>query len=457
MRPRQRRQTRDSMVWALLVLVVGGLGCSQVPPPIDETALPVSGKTPVIFVPGVTGVGLRDVETGEYVWGKGRNLIRPHDRGYGTARSLSQGHSGPRILPGGVILDLKLFGVVRFRVYQPLVDLFEAHGYRFGDLERPQPADDFFLFSYDWRQDNVLSAARLAAQVEALRRARGQEALQVDLICQSNGAHICRYFTKYGDLDLEAAESGRHREPTSSSVDQLILVGASNGGSIRVLRELDRGRKYVDVIGRRWAPETLFTFESLYQDLPAYSEDLFVDGNGQRMVVDLYNADSWQRYQWSIYSRRTSQRMDREDLPPWFGTAAERRDFLVGALDRARRFQRLLQADVADFAESRYYLITNAENETSSAAVLVQEQGGWKTWFADDKQVRRDPGLRSAIVVAGDGHATSASQRWLSSQEIRRLGQNLHEVPGTHRRIILQDSTHRWIMQILSEDTPGSE
>jgi len=419
-----------------------------------ETARAASPRTPVVFVPGVTGVALRDEATDKPVWGKGKNLMRPHDRGHGIARSVTASHAGPRLLPDGVILDLRLFGVVRYRIYQELVDLFVANGFRFGDLAQPTPTDDFFLFSYDWRQDNVTSAVRLAEQLEQLRRARGQETLQIDLICQSNGAHVCRYFTKYGALDLADAESGRPRTPTGLTVRKLILVGTSNGGSIRVLRELNRGRKYVDVIGRYWAPETLFTFLSLYQDLPVYTTDLFVDENGRPVFVDLYDVENWKRFQWSIYGPKTSRRLSRGDLPPWFGTAAQREGFLGRALDRARRFHGLLHRDAAEFGATRYYLITSMGNDTSSRAVLTQEKGVWQTRFGDDKQVRRNPDLRSSVVVVGDGHATAASQVWLSPQEERRLGQNVLEVEGTHRRVILQEATHQQILQILAEETP---
>lgn len=451
-------QLKEHPLWGLLaclaILGVGwATGCAQVSPPVVETALAASARTPLVFVPGVTGVALRNTATDAFVWGKGKNLLRPHDRGYGLARSVAASHPGPQIVPGGVILDLKLFGLIRFNVYDQLVDLFLANGYRFGDLEQPLPTDDFFLFSYDWRQDNVASAARLAGQLETLRLVRGQEILRVNLICQSNGAHICRYFTKYGGLSLEDAESGHPRVPAGTTVDSLILVGASNGGSIRVLRELNRGRKYVDVIGRNYSSETLSTFISLYQDLPAYSTDLFVDGDGKPMAVDLYGVENWQRFQWSFYGPETSRQLGRADAPPWFGTAAERRSFLVDALGRARRFQDLLHRDVSDFGATRYDLITNMGNDTSSRAVLTQVKGVWQTSFADDKQVRGDPDLHSAVVVAGDGHATGASQRWLSPQEVRRLGDNTLEVAGTHRRIILQEATHRRILKILAEST----
>jgi hypothetical protein len=408
----------------------------------------------VVFVTGLTGVGLRDEATGKSVWGKGKNLIQPHDRGHGMARSLTPHHAGPRLVPDGAILELRLFGVIRKKIHRPLVELLVADGYHFGNLEDPKPDSDFFLFSYDWRQDNVAAAAQLAEQLEQLRRVRGQDTLQVNLICQSNGAHICRYFTKYGALALEDAESGQPRAPAGLNVDKLILVGASNGGSIRALLELDRGRKYLDVIGRYWSPETLFTFVSLYQDLPVHTADLFVDENGRPMAVDLYDAEDWKRYQWSIYGRETSRQLGKDALPPWFGTAAEREEFLHRTLHQAHRFQRLLHRDTSDFGATRYYLIANIRSDTSSRAVLVQDKGVWQMRFDDDRSVRRNAEVRAAVISPGDGHATAESQRWLSPQEVRRLGQNLLEVEAPHRLIIQQKAAQQQILKILAEEAP---
>ena len=77
------------------------------------------------------------------------------------------------------------------------------------DIGRPavcihivQPGENLFLFSYDWRQDNVASAQRLAAQLRSLRQAYGGT-VEIDLVCQSNGGYICRWLGKYGDVSLE--------------------------------------------------------------------------------------------------------------------------------------------------------------------------------------------------------------------------------------------------------------
>jgi hypothetical protein len=450
----------ESVVWkaamgVVAVVLVSSLwiGCSQSPPPEVEAQLQAAAdRVPVVFVPGVTGVGLRDRTTGEVTWGKGNSVISPHDRGRGTARPLFANRGGPDLVPDGVIRNLRLLGILRVPVYQPLVELFEANGYRFGDLEQPEPHENFFMFAYDWRQDNVDSAALLALQLEHLRQVRGQAQLRVNLICQSNGAHICRYFAKFGSLSLRDAESGKAKLEQQLEVDRMILVGSSNGGSIRILREMNRGRKYVQAIGRFWAPETLFTYLSLYQDLPTYTRDLFVDLEGRDLAVDLFAAEHWQKYGWSVFNAEIRQRLARKKTPAWFGTEDERLQFLREQLDRAGRFHRVLKRDVAGFGATRYYLIMNSHNETASKAVLFQHNGRWQTAFEDDRVIGRKPTLRAVVITDGDGHATADSQKWLSDQETAQIAADPIDVEGTHRRIILQPATHRAILDILNGD-----
>lgn len=444
------------MAWGTLVLLAAlGARCSQVPAPILSADSSDTVRVPVVFVPGVTGVELRDRSTGELVWGRGRNLLGPFDRGYRLARWLPAASAMPRLEPGRAILELRLFGIVRRPVYRSLVDLFEANGYRHGHLEDPRPGDGFFLFAYDWRQDNVTSACRLADQLRRLQRVRGGTRLRVILVCQSNGAHVCRYLTRYGGATLEDAESlGPQRLP-GIEIDKLVLVGASNGGSLRVLRELDRGRRYLWGVGRRWAPETLFTFASLYQDLPVYTEDLFVDEKGASLAVDLFDAASWERFGWSAFGAAARRRLAAEDHREIFGREADRRAFLERSLNRAVRFHRVLHRDNDEPVPTSYYLITNRHNPTPARAVLLPEGTRWRTLFAGDRELRQLPVHTARVESIGDGHATLESQLWLSPQERARLASEPLEVAGEHFEMVLGAATFRHLLEIVAGTGPS--
>ena len=67
----------------LLVLIATALPSCQKAQPAPATTLTVTDeKTPLVFVPGVTGSKLRDAETRRTVFGRGVNVLVPHDGGY---------------------------------------------------------------------------------------------------------------------------------------------------------------------------------------------------------------------------------------------------------------------------------------------------------------------------------------------------------------------------------------
>ena len=442
----------------ILLLAAGMLlaaGCSQiVVVPVDPALVVPGDRVPVLLVPGITGTRLRDPATGGLAWGDGRAVIRPHDGGYGLVEPIAGGAERPggRLEPDGVVEEVRL-GPIRKEAYGPIVRLLERHGYTAGELEAPRPGDDLFLFGYDWRQENAESAARLAEALERLRRARGEERLEVDLVCQSNGAHVCRWLARYGGATLEEAEAGATGPPTAVRVRKLVLVSSSNGGSIKNLLWLNRGRRYVRWIGRRWTPEAIFSIRSVFEDLPVYGRDLFVDDSGVSLVVDLFDPASWRRYGWSGFAPRVARRIERSGRKDLFADAEGRAAYLERALDRARRFHRQLRRDADGFAGTRYYMIQNVDADTPARALLDRRGERWRTRFPADRYLRRRPALQRRLLEAGDGHATVESQMWLSPQERRALAAEPARVEGTHFGLILAPAAQRWLLAYLADDS----
>jgi hypothetical protein len=248
-------------------------------------------------------------------------------------------------------------------------------------------------------------------------------------------------------------------------VTSIVLVGSSNGGSLRILRELDRGRKYVALVGRVCQPETLFSFPALFEDLPAYRDDLFVDAFGETLEVDLYDAESWTRYGWSAFGKAARRRLARPGASSRFGTEAQRLDYLRSTLDRAQRFQRTLRADVRWSRAPRYHLIQGRSDPlTPERAVLMrrdassgrdrdEQEGGdaGRLLFAGDDEIDRDARLRAAAAGDGDGHATIESQQWLAPEEVAALAAPTVYVPGAHFEMILTPETATALAAALAE------
>jgi hypothetical protein len=406
----------------------------------------------VVFVPGVTGTKLRDSGTAEPYWGSPRQLFRPRDGGYQLVLPLALGgphglaHPQARYQPTEPIWQLRFPGWTK-QVYRPLLESFEARGYRLGDLTAPDRQHDFFFFNYDWRYGNLDTVRRLDRQLEALSQSHGGSG--VDLVCQSNAAKICRWLAKYGSLDVDTAEAGTswRRE---YRIRKLILVGASNNGALRVLQLLLQGRTYIPLVGRRIHPETFFSIRPLFEDLPADREDLFFDETGRVVKVDLFDARNWPEYGWSIFNRSAIERLRRRPRLDLFGDRRSQLEYLEAQLGQARRIQRLLARDSDHFSEVYYYRLENASAPTIDRALLTRESGEWRTHFLGDRRLARDRVLEELASAVGDGHAVLASQRGLSPQENAALADTAM-VSGGHFEAIIGAEGLDAILGFLAE------
>lgn len=365
----------------LAVLLVGVVTGWLAPPGAPSPATLERGSPPpaipVVLVPGTTGSALAARATGELAWGRTGNLLAPRDGGYALALPITEPLGDPATaadevpsrLEATAVLGTLRLGPARKPIYDPLLDALAAAGYRRGDLARPEPGDTLFAFPYDWRQSNVVGARRLLAALAHLRQARGGDAVQVDLICQSSGAHICRWLIRHGGASIAAAEAGA-QPPAWLRVRKLVLVGAPNGGSLRILREIDRGRRYVPLAGRRMRPEVLFSFRSLYEDLPHAGEGLLLDEDGEPLPAgegDLYRAETWRRLGWSVFAPGARERLlARRDL--FFAGEDERFAYLAERLEAARRVHTLLARDPETSRVPRIYLVGNDDEPTPRRA-----------------------------------------------------------------------------------------
>ncbi len=433
----------------LLLAVLLGACAGQVPTPVHPPLRDAEARRPVVLVPGITGTVLRERGTGKIVWGNGKSLFFPRDGAYAMALSLGDEDADKDLEAVAILEEVTLLGVIKKEAYAPIARMLEENGYRRGDLAAPRPGDTLFLFAYDWRRSNEEAARELAEALGRVRRAEGRERLEVDLICQSNGAHICRYLAKYGATALADAEAGRIEERDGVFVAKIILIGTSNGGSLRILRELDRGRTYFP-LGRKFQPETLFTMPALYQDLPAYLDGYFLDEEGGELQVDLYDAEAWEEYGWSIFGEAARRRVGRR--PDLFGGPGEWRGFLRGALSDAQRLQALLRRDAPGFAATRYYLIQNPADPTPERAVLVPKDDGWRLLFTGDKELEKRPELLKRASTVGDGHASLASQLWLSPQEEASIASDPFHVEGDHFELILNPLSLQRLLEYLHDD-----
>jgi hypothetical protein len=317
---------RITLVTLTVLLVLAGLPISHARPgPLLEELRNLEPKTPVIFIPGLTGSKLRERTTGKTIWGKAGNFFGPRDGGRSLAVPLVDRPAPGEVVEAFEIIEkMTLLGVIRVKIYGPLIEALVRNGYVRGNLLEPRPEDTALVYPYDWRYGNLEATRQLPELLENLRRIRGEETLRVIFICHSNAARIARWYVKYGGASLEEAEAGRVGHAANVIVEKVIFAGTGQGGALPSLQVIDRGRTYAP-LGRKLQPEYMFTLAGLFETLPAYQEDLFLDEDGEVLPVDLFGLRR-EGPAACRSSRRGRHRAGQRGRPPGLGRLATRRD-----------------------------------------------------------------------------------------------------------------------------------
>ncbi len=265
--------------------------CDRTPPGPDLGRLYRVGTqfadiTPVILVPGLFGSKLRDRTTGVEVWpGTARMLLFDNYRQLALDFDRTTLAVRPDNLEAFDIADAALGQDFYGKIIATLRDF---GGYVPGVVGvPPQPGERrYYLFPYDWRQDNVESARGLDRLIEAIRRDYGDPTLRVDIVAHSMGGLVARYYQRYGTEDVL---DGRESQVTlygTSRVRKLILLGTPNMGSASSLHAFLIG----EAIGFGRIPqEALATLPSGYELFPHPLVTWLIDVSGHVRHDDLFD------------------------------------------------------------------------------------------------------------------------------------------------------------------------
>ncbi|HEU4402415.1 MAG TPA: hypothetical protein VFT43_09955, partial [Candidatus Polarisedimenticolia bacterium] len=295
----------------------------------------------------------------------------------------------------------------------------------------PKPGDTAFVYYYDWRRDNVESAIGLGRAIQQIKARLKAPGLRFDIVAHSMGGLVAQYYLKYGTEDV--VSDGREHPVTyagSPNIGRLVLLGSPNRGTMTAFRILNQG------FSRTMSPEIVFTMPSIYQLLPQEGRNHFIDPQGNPVDVDLYDAETWVRYGWSVFSPRGQGMREvyaANAARPGAGgvdeTTGRERIFLQAALDRARSFQNALKRDTEDGSPVPVHLFGSDCIPTLDRVVLKPAASGPVTLFNDetapDREVRQ---LEKLMLVPGDGTVTTDSllgvdQAATSHADLPRKGQ----------------------------------
>lgn len=394
---------------------------------IFATARARTGKRPVIVIPGILGSELLNPKTGETVW---PSAFRTSQEGLPISPDLAANRDD--LVPGKIIETVKLARLLpEVYVYRDLlVALRRYAGYRDGDWNNPGAdgyQDTFYVFPYDWRQDNVSNARELIRRINQLKTKLQRPDLKFNIVAHSMGGLIARYAAMYGDADLPPGDGPI--EPTwqgAAHISKIVMIGVPNEGSADAFATLVEGysiteglRRRVPLLNKLTAVDVVST-PSVFQLMPHRGAVKFLDENLQPLAVDLYDPEVWKRYGWSvIYSPDFRRRYvgaagtDGEN-----GKSEEDLDaYLAATLQRARRFHEALDAARDSNSPVMLLAIGGDCEETLTSPVILRDQkrNRWVT-LTRPREYRSSSGVKiskqkvtAAMYAPGDGRVTRQS------------------------------------------------
>ena len=371
----------------------------------------VDDQPPVIFIHGVLGSKLRDTETGADLWPGPASRLFLHDYA-DIALNIDSDTLNP--IPNNVEAYEISDSAVGKDFYGKIVrTLGDTGGYNLataGEQVNPKQKN-YYVFFYDWREDNVISARKLAELVDQIRIDYDQPDLKVDIVAHSMGGLITRYFIRYGKQDVLVDNEFDKKVNMygGERVRRVILLGTPNLGSVKTLNLFIEGVK----IGlKEIGTETLATMPSLYQLFPHPLNDWIVTSEGNKLDRDLFDINIWRAFQWSIFDPKVRQRVIERFDDPKEGEAylVTLENYFEKHLERARRFVWSLTVPLPEI-HPKLTVFGGGCTLTSARIVVEEVDGKSMIRMKPDEITMPTEGVDydALLLEPGDGSVTKAS------------------------------------------------
>lgn len=386
-------------------------GCASAPRPdlsrLYRLADRNSDTTPVILIPGLFGSKLRNKVTKQEVWPGSTSDILFSDY---HQLAVQFDPETLQVVPD----DLEAFDVANSvlgqDIYGPIIETMEKFGgYVRGEIGSPvRPGERrFYVFPYDFRQDNSQHALALDRLIEAVRHDYNDPNLKVDLVAHSMGGLVARYYLRYGTADVLKGDAEQVTLYGTSRVRKLILLGTPNLGSASSLQAFLVG----EPVGLgRIPPEILATMPSGYQLFPHPLVDWLIDIDGNTQHEDLFDTRTWQRYGWSIFNPALQARIKKKESGMSTVKLEDLKRYFAYRLERARRFQWAMTT--REPATPIRYVLFGGDCSLTPARLLLEQDGEQIETRLEPKQIRNPrPGVpyTELMLEPGDGRVTKPS------------------------------------------------
>jgi pimeloyl-ACP methyl ester carboxylesterase len=380
---------------------------------LDTTRSAATERVPVILIPCLLGSRLARADNGVELWPGGTRKLLTSDY-WDLALRIDPVTLEP--IDDGLVPSGIFEGAAGKDFYRKIMqELREAGGYQLARPGERAGADRarLYVFTYDWRQDNVKSVRKLDELIEQIRRDYDDPYLRVDIIAHSMGGLIVRYYQRYGTVDVLDGNSFLVTGLGLSKLRRIVLLGTPNQGTVTAVHKFLNGYR----VGFSALPtEGVATMPSTFQLFPHPLVDWVVNINGQPLNFDIFDIEFWRRYEWSIFDHRVQRRMDR-NRGVWPGQEVFE-NWFQKRLERGRRFVWSLMVPAGDVPLIKPLLLGSDCVPTPRRLVFENIEGESIARLRPEQILVPKPGVdyESLMFAPGDGSVTLSSL--LSRQDL---------------------------------------
>ena len=375
----------------------------------DTSYISYDTPAPVILIHGIMGSKLRDKNSLKELWfGSLKNLIFSNYKDVGL-----------KIDP--LTLEPLETDIVPFDIadkaagtdyYRAVIDTLQKYGgYKLTSAD--EKINDFnrrlYVFTYDWRQDNVKSAKKLHQFIQQIQHNHNNVNLKVDLVAHSMGGLISRYYLRYGDIDVLNSNDFPVNLNGAQNVRKVVLLGTPNFGSVGSVESFITGLK----IGLRKIPtEVLVTMPSIYQLFPHSINNWLINIDGKQLDRDVFDSNIWQSFEWSIYDPKVQKRIKAQFLDNKLADAYMEtlKQYFHKHLERARRFLWSLSVPLDN--PPYKIIVMGGDCSLTTARLLVEEVDGISITRLRPSHIKKPKAnidYARLMLEPGDGTVTKAS------------------------------------------------
>jgi len=402
-----------SHVLVLVLLAALLSGCSMIVEKPDlerlyETQRVDVAQPPVILIPGLMGSKLESASRGElWIGGLGDVLFSDYRH---AALDIDPNTLLPLV---GDVRPTEITSKFAGRdFYSSIIEVLEsAGGYTHARAGQRPPSGHrhYYVFTYDWRLDNVQTVRKLDELVEQIRRDHGDPHLKVDIVAHSMGGMIARYYLRYGTVDVTEDNAFPVNYHGESVVRRIVLLGTPNLGSVESLKAFLIGRR----IGlRKVPPDVLITFPSFYQLFPHPLNDWLIDIDGRPVKDDPFDISTWKKYGWSLFDPDLRQKIIGQYPSRALGEQRlqllER--YFFKHIERGRRFMWSLTVRLE--REPWQLVVMGGDCDLTPTRMVIESTGdGYDVHLRPEDIGKPRPGVdyERRMLEPGDGVVTKAS------------------------------------------------